>query len=74
MSQDFIVPGRYCDHQFIPDGPLPDTEGSASLVITPVVSSEAHSVFDLFGKAAQLRTSQEIEQDLRSLRDEWGTP
>jgi hypothetical protein len=36
MEQTLIVHGRYSGRAFIPDGPLPDTEGSADLVIAPV--------------------------------------
>ncbi len=34
MSNEVIVPGRYANHTFIPDGPLPDAEGKAELIIT----------------------------------------
>jgi hypothetical protein len=35
MPQDLIIHGRYVNHAFIPDGPLPDAEGKAELIITP---------------------------------------
>src|SRR4051812_45563458 len=35
MDQTLIVRGRYAGRTFIPDGPLPDAEGTAELVITP---------------------------------------
>jgi hypothetical protein len=38
LSQELIITGRYVDHTFIPDGPLPDTEGKAALIITPTLA------------------------------------
>jgi len=67
-----IVHGRYAGRAFIPDGPLPDAEGTAELVITPL-SSRAHgSVADAFGTAAVLRSGDDILAQLRAERDEWG--
>ena len=39
MDQTLIVRGRYAGRTFIPDGPLPDAEGAAELVITPAPHS-----------------------------------
>lgn len=35
MSNEVIVQGHYANHTFIPDGPLPDAEGKAELIIMP---------------------------------------
>jgi len=36
MEQTLIVRGRYAGRTFIADGPLPDAEKPAELVITPL--------------------------------------
>jgi hypothetical protein len=70
MEQTLIVSGRYAGRTFIPDGPLPDTEGTAQLVITP--TQTRGSVADAFGTAAVLRSGDEILAQVRADRDEWG--
>jgi hypothetical protein len=35
MAHTLIIRGRYVGRTFIPEGPLPDEEGTAELVITP---------------------------------------
>ncbi len=74
MSEPLVVRGRYSGHTFIPDGPLPDAEGTAELVITPHTAGPAGSVFDLFGKAPRLRTTDDIAAQLREEREVWGEP
>lgn len=73
MSNVVIVPGRYVDHTFIPDGKLPDVEGAAELVITQSAPAQV-SMFDLFGKAARLRTAEDIAAQVQEERNEWGEP
>jgi len=53
MSQELIVHGRYVDHTFIPNGPLPDAEGKAELIITPKDGTSAWPRW--FDKLASLR-------------------
>jgi hypothetical protein len=75
MAETLIVRGRYVDHTFIPEGQLPDAEGTAELVITPQTPSvPPTSVFDLFGKAARLRSAEEIAAQIQEERNEWGEP
>jgi hypothetical protein len=75
MPETLIVRGRYVDHTFIPEGQLPDAEGAAELIITPhTPSSPPCSVFDLFGKAARLRTAADIAAQIQVERNEWGEP
>ena len=71
MSQRLIVGGRYVGRSFIPDGPLPDAEGAAELVITPTIPQSAGSIADAFGRAAVLRSGDEILAQVRADRDEW---
>ena len=72
MDQALIVRGRYAGRTFIPDGPLPDAEGAAELIITPATPRRAGSVADAFGTAAQLRTGDDIAAQIRDERDDWG--
>ncbi|MBI2803885.1 MAG: hypothetical protein HYX68_02760 [Planctomycetes bacterium] len=74
MSNEVIVPGRYVDHTFIPEGPLPDAEGQAELRIRPRPSLSPVSVFSLFGKAKRLRTANEIAAQINEDRNDWGEP
>lgn len=72
MNQPLIVPGRYVGRAFVPDGPLPDAEGPAQLVINPVPDPARGSVADAFGCASVLRSGDDILAELRAERDEWG--
>jgi hypothetical protein len=72
MYQTLIVRGRYASRTFIPDGPLPDAEGVAELVITPTPRQARGSVADAFGTAPVLRSGDDILAQVRAERDEWG--
>lgn len=72
MNHPLIIRGRYIDHTFIPDGPLPDAEGTAQLVITPTISNSGGSIADAFGTAPVLRSGDEILAQLHTDREEWG--
>ena len=72
MDQPLIVRGRYAGRTFIPDGPLPDAEGAAELVITPARGNAPGSVADAFGTAAVPRSREDILAQVRAERDEWG--
>ena len=72
MEQTLIVRGRYAGRAFIPDGPLPDEEGTAELVITPTLPRARGSVADAFGTALVLRSGDDILAQVRADRDEWG--
>ena len=72
MEQPLIVRGRYAGRMFIPDGPLPDEEGTAELVITPTLPRARGSVADAFGAAPVLRSGEDILAQVRADRDEWG--
>jgi hypothetical protein len=72
MSVILVVRGRYSDRQFVPDGPLPEAEGRAELVITPGEPVHRGSIADAFGKARVLRTGEDIAAQVRAERDDWG--
>lgn len=66
MSLPLIIRGRYADRTFIPDGPLPDAEGTAELVITPAAPRSGGSVADAFGTAPVLRSGEDILAQVRA--------
>ena len=70
MSHTLIIRGRYTDQTFIPDGPLPDAEGAAELVITPIAPSSSGSVAEAFGAAPVLRSGEDILAQVRADREE----
>ena len=72
MDQTLIVRGRYAGRTFIPDGPLPDAEGAAELIIRPTPPQARGSVADAFGTAPVLRSGDDILAQVRAERDEWG--
>jgi hypothetical protein len=72
MDQTLIVRGRYAGRTFIPDGPMPDAEGRAELIITPGSPRPRGSVADAFGAAPVLRSGDDILAQVRAERDEWG--
>lgn len=72
MDQTLIVRGRYASRTFIPDEPLPDAEGTAKLIISPVVSRSGGSVADAFGTAPVLRSGDDILAQVRADRADWG--
>ena len=67
-----VVPGRYAGLTFIPDGPLPDAEGAAQLVISADSAQALGSVADAIGTASVPRTGDDILAQVRAERDEWG--
>ncbi len=73
MSKVIVVHGRYADYTFLPEGQLPDVEGVAELVITQSAPAQV-SMFDLFGKAARLRSAEDIAAQVQEERNEWGEP
>lgn len=72
MSDTLIIRGHYTGRTFVPDGPLPDAEGFAELVITPSVRRPSVSIAEAFGTATQLRSAAEILAKSRADRDDWG--
>lgn len=57
---------------FIPDGPLPEGDGTAILVIIPTVRAGLQSIAEVFGKASVLRRGEDILRETQVDREEWG--
>jgi hypothetical protein len=76
MSVALVIRGRYSGQTFIPEEPLPVAEGTAQLIVFPAVQNQPPpgSIFDLFGKAANLRTAEDIEAQIAEERAGWGEP
>jgi len=72
MSETLIIRGRYAGRTFIPDGPLPDAQGMAELVITPTATRSVGSIADAFGTATVLRSGDEILAQVWADRNDWG--
>jgi hypothetical protein len=72
MQQTLVVRGRYVGRTFIPDGPLPEAEGTAELVITITSRQAKGSIADAFGTAPELRSGDELLTQLQAERDQWG--
>lgn len=74
MDRAIVVRGRYRTGAFVPDGPLPDAEGTAELIIIPSapVPPRTGSVADAFGSAPRLRTGEDIAAQIREERESWG--
>jgi hypothetical protein len=72
MDQTLIIRGRYAGRTFIPADPLPDTEGTAELIILPTSAHARGSIADAFGNAPVLRSGAEILAQVQAERNEWG--
>ena len=70
MTPALVIRGRYAGQHFVPDEPMPAVEGTAELIVYPTSSTPGSraSIFDLFGKARQLRTAEEIDAQIREER------
>jgi hypothetical protein len=76
MSESLVIHGTVRDQVFVPDGPMPNIEGPAELIVHAVVdprpsASAARSVFDFIGKAPEPRSAEDIDAQLREERDAW---
>lgn len=74
MNQPLVIRGRYSKQAFIPSEPMPVAEGTAELVIIPETVQPKASLFDLIGKAEQLRTTEDIMSHVHEEREAWGEP
>ena len=76
MSVAIVILGAYIDRTFVPSEPLPAAEGNAQLIVFPSENgnstSKKGSIFDLFGKAAVLRTKDDIDVQVNEERNAWG--
>lgn len=75
MDTPLVIRGHFSHQAFVPDQPLPDIEGPAELIVYPpapvVRKAKGHSMFSVFGKAAQLRTAEDIDAQIAEERRSW---
>jgi hypothetical protein len=74
MNNALVIRGRVFRGTFVSDEPVPDVEAPAELIVYAEPEARTRgerigtSIFDLFGKAAQLRSAQEIDAQVRDER------
>jgi hypothetical protein len=70
-----IIRGTFSHQAFVPEGPLPEVEGRAELIVytqTPEnPAPQRSSICDVFGKAKQLRSAEDIDAQLEEERASW---
>ena len=79
MKTAIIIQGTYSGRTFVPDGPLPDADGRAELIVVPddkpaTPQQQPHSAWDAIGKLPpeQQRSAEDIDQQIREERASWG--
>lgn len=76
MESLVVIRGAFVNKAFVPEGPLPEVEGRAELIVhtqTPGnVSTERPSIYDVLGKAQRLRSAEDIDAQLEEERASWG--
>jgi hypothetical protein len=75
MDSPVIIRGTFCNQVFIPEGPLPNIEGRAELVVyeqpAEQIAEPRPSIFDCFGKAEHLRSAEDLDAQLEEERASW---
>ena len=70
-----VVRGTFSNHVFVPDGPLPEIEGRAELIVysqpKEVRTASRPSIYDVLGKAKRLRSAEDIDAQLEEERASW---
>ena len=76
MQKPLVIHGRFSDRSFSTDGPMPDVEGPAELIVfphdRPEQQQKGRSVFEVFGRAPRLRSAEDIDAQVRHEREAWG--
>jgi hypothetical protein len=83
MDTVTVIRGTFATDQFVPDEPPPAVRGRAELIAyaeqsgahvsaKPANNGTRISIFDLLGKAAVLRSGEDIDAQLEAERDAWG--
>ncbi len=82
MDDITVIHGTYTNSHFIPDEPPPQIEGRAELIVFPESQRTSGvpkapqnrlsvSIFDVLGKAAVLRSGEDIDAQLEMERRAW---
>lgn len=55
------------------EGPIPVPPGKVEVIIRPLSNEEKHqSIWNVIGQSSIERSKEEIDEQVRSLREEWG--
>ena len=75
MDKPLIIRGVFQKRSFIPNEPVPDVEGPAELTVFAQNGGDSAdrdtSMFDLFGKARQSRSAEDIDAQVQQERQSW---
>jgi hypothetical protein len=76
MYSTLVIPGKISGQVFVPDEPLPNFESPAELIVYTGLSprpnpAEPRTVFDFIGKAAEPRSAEELDAQLREEHNSW---
>jgi len=75
MDPMLVIRGKLLNKAFVADEPMPEVEGRAELIVyvqgdAPKANSQK-SASELFGKAARLRSGEDIERQVQDERRAW---
>ncbi len=72
MDSTVVIRGTFVNKAFVPEGPLPEVEGRAELIVYPHVAEGAAegrpSIYDALGKEEHLRTAADLDAQLEQER------
>lgn len=82
MDSITVIHGKFANNLFVPDDSPPPVQGRAELLVyeeqagTPTDAESENkgtrvSIFDLLGKAAVLRSGEDIDAQLEAERQAW---
>ncbi len=67
-----VVRGTFSKGVFVATDPLPDAEGPAELIVHAQSTQKPRpSIYDVFGKAKQPRSAEELDAQLAEERAAW---
>jgi hypothetical protein len=73
MESALVIHGIFANQTFVPDKPVPEVRGRADLIVYPesAAGPASLSVFELCGKAAVLRSGEDIDAQIEEERRAW---
>ncbi len=80
MNGVTVIHGTFADNRFVPDETPPLVQGRAELIVfagserneSTAKSPPRTSIFDLLGRAAVLRSGEDIDAQIERERQGWG--
>jgi hypothetical protein len=71
MESPVVIRGTFANRAFVPEGPLPEAEGPAELIVYVQSAGQPPSIYDAFGKAKRPRTAEDLDAQLQHERASW---